>query len=141
MTDFENIVGLCRNLLGKKMSRKKKKRSIVIDKARSRQAALSVGDKLDFGNGLTTAAFDKTLDDTQKALKVYNTLLSETDQAYNSFQSFEKFLADTSDRMLTGIATQYGKNSDEYEMAGGTRKSERRRKPRSSSEQVPAAVG
>lgn len=124
------------------MSRKKKKRSIVIDKARSRQAALlSVGDKLDFGNGLTTAAFDKTLDDTQKALTAYNTLLSETDQAYNSFQSFEKSLADTSDRMLTGIATQYGKNSDEYEMAGGTRKSERRRKQRSSPEPVPAAVG
>ncbi|MGI8935279.1 MAG: hypothetical protein ACR2FS_14525 [Phormidesmis sp.] len=31
------------------------------------------------------------------------------------------------DRMLTGVATQFGKNSDEYEMAGGTRKSERRR--------------
>lgn len=122
------------------MSRKKKERSIVIDKARSRQAALlSVGAKLDFGNGLTTAAFDKLLDDTQKALKSYNTLLSETDQAYNSFQSFEKSLADTSDRMLTGIATQYGKNSNEYEMAGGTRKSERRRKPRTS-EQI-AVVG
>lgn len=121
------------------MSRKKKKRSIVIDKARSRQASLlSVGAKLDFGNGLTTATFDKLLDDTQKALTAYNTLLSETDQAYNSFQSFEKSLADTSDRMLTGIATQYGKNSDEYEMAGGTRKSERRRKPRSS-EQIAIA--
>ena len=124
------------------MSRKKKKRSIVIDKARSRQAALlSVNAKLDFGNGLTTAAFDKVLDDTQKSLKAYNTLLSEIDRAYNSFQDLEKTLADMSDRMLTGIATQYGKNSNEYEMAGGTRKSERRRKPRSPFEQVPAAVG
>ncbi len=113
------------------MSRRKKKRSIVLDKARSRQAALlSVNTKLDFGNGLTTAAFDKLLDDTQKSLKAYNKLLSETDQAYNSFQSLEKTLADTSDRMLTGIATQYGKNSSEYEMAGGTRKSERRRSKR-----------
>lgn len=124
------------------MSRKKKKRSIVLDKARSRQAALlSVGAKLDFGNGLTTATFDKLLDDTQKALKTYNTLLSEIDKAYNGFQALEKSLADTSDRMLTGIATQYGKNSNEYEMAGGTRKSERRRKPRSFSEPVPATVG
>ena len=121
------------------MSRKKKKRSIVIDKARSRQAALlSVNAKLDFGNGLTTAAFDKVLDDTQKSLKAYNTLLSEIDRAYNSFQDLEKTLADMSDRMLTGIATQYGKNSNEYEMAGGTRKSERRRKLRSS-EQVAVA--
>lgn len=115
------------------MSRLKKKRSIILDKARSRQAALlSVNAKLDFGNGLTTAAFDKLLDDTQKALKDYNTLLSQIDQAYNSFQSSEKSLADMSDRMLTGVATQYGKNSDQYEMAGGTRKSERRRSsPRS----------
>ena len=121
------------------MSRKKKKRSMVIDKARSRQAALlSVNAKLDFGNGLTTAAFDKVLDDTQKSLKAYNTLLSEIDRAYNSFQDLEKSLADMSDRMLTGIATQYGKNSNEYEMAGGTRKSERRRKLRSS-EQVAVA--
>ncbi len=113
------------------MSRRKKKRSITLDKARSRQAALlSVNTKLDFGNGLTTAAFDKLLDDAQKSLKAYNTLLSETDQAYNSFQSLEKALADMSDRMLTGIATQYGKNSNEYEMAGGTRKSERRRSKR-----------
>jgi len=45
------------------MSRQKKKRSIILDKARSRQAALlSVDAKLDFGNGLTTAAFDKLLD-------------------------------------------------------------------------------
>ena len=124
------------------MSRKKKKRSMVIDKARSRQAALlSVNAKLDFGNGLTTAAFDKVLDDTQKSLKAYNTLLSEIDRAYNSFQDLEKSLADMSDRMLTGVATQYGKNSDEYEMAGGTRKSERRRKQRTSSEKVMASVG
>lgn len=124
------------------MSRQKKKRSIVLDKARSRQASLlSVGAKLDFGNGLTTAAFDKTLDDTQKALKVYNTLLSQIDQAYNSFQFLEKSLADMSDRMLTGIATQYGKNSDQYEMAGGTCKSERRRSPRLAAAQPTPVAG
>ncbi len=124
------------------MSRKKKKRSIILDRARSRQAALlSVNTKLDFGNGLTTAAFDKLLDDTQKSLKTYNTLLSEIDQAYNSFQSSEKSLADMADRMLTGIATQYGKNSDEYEMAGGTRKSERRRAKLSTANPPEAIAG
>ncbi len=29
--------------------------------------------------------------------------------------------------MLLGVASRYGKNSDEYEMAGGTRKSNRRK--------------
>ena len=114
------------------MSRRKKKRSLVIDKAQARQAALlSISAKLDFGKGLTSAAYDKLVTDTRTALTTYNKLLSEIDQAYNDFQELEKSLADMSDRMLTGVATQYGKNSDEYEMAGGTRKSERRRKRQS----------
>ena len=110
------------------MSRQKKKRSLVIDKAQSRQAALlSISPELDFGNDLTTDTYDQLLDETRESLQIYNTLLSEIDQAYNGFQSLEKSLADMTERMLTGVATQFGKNSNEYEMAGGTRKSERRR--------------
>jgi len=33
---------------------------------------------------------------------------------------------------LTGVATQFGKDSPEYEAAGGTRKSERRKPQRTS---------
>lgn len=117
------------------MSRRKKKRSLTIDKAQSRQASLlSIASELNFGNDLTTTAYGQLLAETKEALQVYNTLLSEIDRAYNGFQSLEKSLADMTDRMLTGVATQFGKNSDEYEMAGGTRKSERRRVRR------PAAV-
>ena len=36
-------------------------------------------------------------------------------------------MADTSERMLAGVAAKYGRDSTEYEMAGGTKKSERRR--------------
>ena len=118
------------------MSRRKKKRSLTIDKAQSRQAGLlSIAPELNFGNDLTTMAYGQLLEETREALKTYNTLLSEIDRAYNGFQVLEKSLADMTDRMLTGVATQFGKNSDEYEMAGGTRKSERRRVRR------PAAVG
>ena len=110
------------------MPRRKKQRSLTIDKAQSRQAALlSISPKLDFGNGLTSSAYDKLLIQTRDALTNYNTKLSSTDQAYNDFKALEKTLADMADRMLTGIATQYGKNSNEYEQAGGTRKSERKR--------------
>lgn len=110
------------------MSRRKKKRSLIIDKAQARQAALlSISSKLDFGKGLTSLSYDQTIAQTRAALQTYNTLLSEIDQAYITFQTLEKNLGDMSDRMLTGVATQYGKNSGEYERAGGTRKSERRR--------------
>ncbi len=36
-------------------------------------------------------------------------------------------MSDTSERMLAGVAAKYGRDSTEYEMAGGTKKSERRR--------------
>jgi hypothetical protein len=39
----------------------------------------------------------------------------------------EKTLRDMSERMLTGVATKYGKDSDEYEKAGGVRKRDRKR--------------
>lgn len=124
------------------MPRRKKNRSLTIDKAQSRQAALlSVSAKLDFGNGLTSAAFDKLLNETRAAQKAYNTQLSQLDQSYNEFQRLEKALADMSERMLTGIATQYGKDSNEYEKAGGTRKSERRRSKRTTPKASVALVG
>lgn len=42
-------------------------------------------------------------------------------------QDTEKQLRDLSERMLIAVAAKYGKNSYEYEMAGGVRKSERKR--------------
>jgi len=39
-----------------------------------------------------------------------------------------KKLSDLTDRMLIGIAFKYGKDSREYGMAGGVRKSERLRR-------------
>ena len=124
------------------MSRRKKQRSLIIDKAQSRQAALlSISSQLDFGKDLTTAAYGQLIDETRESLRAYNTLLSEIDHAYNTFQTLEKSLADMAERMLTGVATQFGKNSSEYEMAGGTRKSERRRAKRPASAQTSALVG
>lgn len=51
------------------------------------------------------------------------------DDAMNAFQTAEKNLASMSDRMLAGVAAKYGRDSTEYEMAGGTRTSDRRRRP------------
>ena len=49
------------------------------------------------------------------------------DGAYNNFLAEEASLRDLSERMLAGVAAVYGKNSDQYEQAGGVRKSERKR--------------
>ncbi|MCI5227560.1 MAG: hypothetical protein D3918_13095, partial [Candidatus Electrothrix sp. AX2] len=48
----------------------------------------------------------------------------------NNFRSLEKELRDLSSRMLSGVKVKYGRDSNEYEMAGGTRLSDRKRKSR-----------
>ncbi|MCI5194555.1 MAG: hypothetical protein D3915_15810 [Candidatus Electrothrix sp. AU1_5] len=40
----------------------------------------------------------------------------------------EKELRDLSSLMLSGVKVKYGRDSNEYEMAGGTRLSDRKRK-------------
>ena len=49
------------------------------------------------------------------------------DGQLNDLTDGEKALADLSERMLGGVASKFGKNSSEYEMAGGVRKSDRKR--------------
>jgi hypothetical protein len=58
----------------------------------------------------------------------YNKLLSQVDEASNKLKVAERALADRSRRMLARVATKYGPDSDEYEKAGGTRRSEHRKR-------------
>jgi hypothetical protein len=110
------------------MPRNKKSPTTVMVEATNRLAGLkSVEENLDFGNGLTNTAFNILINDTYDTLEQYNTLLSQVDQKSNDFDVLEKKLKDMHERMLLGVAVKYGKDSDEYEMAGGTRKSERKK--------------
>ncbi|WP_223279999.1 hypothetical protein [Nostoc sp. PA-18-2419] len=46
------------------------------------------------------------------------------DKTHNAVEEAERVLNDYSEHMLLSVASRYGKNSDEYGMAGGTRKSQ-----------------
>ena len=110
------------------MARRKKKRSIKVDRAMARHAAMqSIDPDLDFGEGLSVQAYGKLLDQAREALTAYNTLLSDLDKAFTAFDVLEQSLTTMSTRMLSGVAARYGKESVEYTMAGGTRPSERRK--------------
>jgi len=63
-------------------------------------------------------------------LEDYNSALSSVDELGNQIKTQEKKLKDLTERMLAAVAARYGKDSDEYEKAGGTRKSERKRPAR-----------
>lgn len=111
------------------MSRKKKKRSTTLDKAQVRLAALkSIDANLNVGHGLTARAYANLISRTRRKLERYNTTLSLLDKLQIELIELERSLADMTERMLTGVATKFGKSSTEYEMAGGTRRPERRRR-------------
>jgi uncharacterized protein YukE len=107
---------------------RKKRTSTISGKAKTRLAGLkSIDPALDLGNGMTVAAFEGVINQTDDSVDDYNTTLSSLDNKLNTIKSNESTLADWYERMLTGVATRFGKDSTEYEMAGGTRKSERKK--------------
>jgi len=115
---------------------RKKRSSAVLEKAERRLAGMqSVGDDIDLGNGFTMAAYQDLIVAMRDKLMAYNRMLSLVDGAYNEMLTAERLLMDFSDHMLSGFGVRFGKDSSEYEMAGGRRKSERRRPRRKASEE------
>jgi hypothetical protein len=60
-------------------------------------------------------------------LEGYNSLLAKVNVARADLFEGEKQLQYMSEDMLIGVASKYGKDSYEYKLAGGTRRSERKR--------------
>jgi len=110
------------------MGRKKLERVPALDKARTRLAGTkSISPDLDLGNGLTNASYEEQIVLTEKSVSRYNTSLSTTDDLYNDAQAQIKKLNDWNSRILIGVASKFTTDSSEYEMAGGVRKSERKK--------------
>lgn len=105
-----------------------KKTSSHYEAAVTRLSAIkSIDTKLDLGNGINVETYEKNIASLRDRINIYNTLLSQIDAQLNVIMEEDKALRDYSDRILTGIASKYGKNSNEYEQAGGTKKNERKR--------------
>jgi len=111
------------------MARRKLVRVTDLEKGVTRLAAIkSIDTNLDLGNGITATNYETQLGVLTSKLAAYNTALSTIDNLYNDCIAQIETIKDWNERVLTGVATRYGKNSTEYEMAGGVRKSERRRR-------------
>lgn len=95
--------------------------SIALEKAQRRLALLkSIDEKLDLGHGLTIEAYTQLIDATRAALEAHNTLVSKLDESRRTLTQMDAGLSQLSDRMLSGVATKYGKNSIQYAKAGGS---------------------
>ena len=108
---------------------RRKKTSVMLTKAERRLAGLkSINPKLDLGNGVTTTSFEKEVLALRQTIESYNTLLSQVDNVANEIEQAEKELSVTAENALLGVKIKFGKDSSEYEMAGGTRLRDRRRR-------------
>ena len=119
---------------------RKKRSSTVLEKAERRIAGMqSVTNEIDLGNGFTLTAYEEQVRMMREKLMAYNRMLSLVDGAYNEMLAAERELMDFSDHMLSGFGVRYGKDSSEYEMAGGRRKSERQKRSRRKTSEEDAA--
>ena len=95
--------------------------SAAVDKAQLRLALLkSVDENLDLGHGLTIEAYNHLINTTRAVLEAHNTLVSNLEESRKTVTQMDKALSEMSERMLSGVATIYGRNSIEYSKAGGS---------------------
>lgn len=107
------------------MAYRKKQRSRSLETAEFRlNALLNIDETLDFGAGFNVNSYKTLVEEAEAELNRYNALLADADQQRSSVRRLEKQLDDANERVFSGIITQFGRDSDEYEMIGGTRKSD-----------------
>jgi hypothetical protein len=106
-----------------------KRGSKIIEKADQRITAMrSIDTYLSLGDNLNLPAYEMAITKARIKVDAYNTALSSLTQLSNEAIAAEKELADLSERMFTGLVTKYGRNSTEYEMAGGKPRDKKRKK-------------
>jgi hypothetical protein len=101
------------------MSRRKRT-SAILQKAELRASSMvSIEPELDLGNDLTLKTYREAINELREKQKQYNALLAD-----------ERSLGEMSEHMLSGVKVKFGRDSNEYEMAGGVKQSERKRPQR-----------
>jgi hypothetical protein len=105
-----------------------KRGSAVLEAARQRLAGLkSITPKPDFGPALDLAQYEQEVEEFGALLDKYNEMLSLIDQLQSDLGGAEGRLREKNKRMLAAAEAIYGPNSKEYEAAGGTPTSDRKR--------------
>ncbi|MBN3921893.1 hypothetical protein [Nostoc sp. NMS4] len=106
----------------------RKRNSMPLTKAERRiEGMQTINPKLDFSNGFSIATYNTKVIELREKLAAYNQAQTIVDKTHNALVEAERELNTYSEYMLLNVASRYGKNSDEYEMAGGTRRSDRKK--------------
>ncbi|MEH2370782.1 hypothetical protein [Nostoc sp.] len=110
---------------------RRKRSSRILEKAEFRVAGLkAIEPKINFDDTYNLQNLTQLIDNFHNMLDEYNAAIAMIDSSRKKLDEMEKTLSQVSDKMLMGVGFKYGKNSNEYELAGGVRDSERIRKSR-----------
>lgn len=108
---------------------RKQKTSPVLEKTEQRVIGFkSIDSNLDFGDSISLNHLTELTGQLRNQIDQYNMMLTALDSAKAEIKTLEKTIRETSERLVSGVVLKYGKDSREYEMTGGVRKSERIRK-------------
>ncbi|MBN3869739.1 hypothetical protein [Nostoc sp. JL33] len=108
---------------------RKKRSSPVLEKTEQKVIGFkSINSSLDFGNSISLNHLTQLTGQLRNQIDEYNMMLTALDTAKEEIETLEKTIRETSERLVSGVAFKYGKDSREYEMTGGVRKSDRIRK-------------
>ena len=112
---------------------RQKRGSRTLEKAERRFSSIQqIDSKIVLDGGVSATNYNKNITDLRNKISTYNTTLSTVDDLYIEIIDAERALADYSEKVLLGVAARFGKDSKEYEVAGGIRKRSRKRPTRTS---------
>ena len=117
------------------MAYARSKETKIVSDARKRYAGMKeidaqAGSEVEYGtlsNPLNSTKYKDKLDKYATKQNDLNQILSTADEAANQLKALEKEIGSFYSRVLKGAVSQFGEDSNEVEMLGGTRKSERKR--------------
>lgn len=108
---------------------RKREFSAYVNKAQKRLDGIrSISTPCELGNGITDTTFEAEIKKVLALLEQYNTALSNLDGLSTTLDAAERKLGTYATTVLSSVADKFGKDSVEYEKAGGTRTSAIKRK-------------
>lgn len=118
-----------------KMAFRKRKQPRIVSQSEVRLSAMekideTTGRTVDYGGAgrsLTQKEMDEQINLCEKSNNAYNKNLEAADKSLNEVLTAEEKLKAMYSEVLKGAVSEFGQDSSEVEMLGGTRKSERRR--------------
>ena len=110
---------------------RQRKTETALQPGKKRLAGLKAIEKsLELAGDVSEATLEAAITAAQSKLEAYNQSLAMPDQLLNEYKDLVKTVNDLTARSLMGVGVKFGEDSSEYEIAGGVRKSERKRPTR-----------